>query len=206
MQAQVSFFEPPQYLGAGAVFVADFNGDGKPDLLTADGTTNLGRGDGTFTPGTSLAGSSVPVLAVADFNGDGKPDVLEEGTGTILVLLGNGDGTFRSAVSTPSGATLTAVVTVDLNGDGKADVVGVYSSSLFVYMNNGGGAFASGVAYPLGAASASSTVLSLGDFNGDGKTDIAVNIAGNNTAGQAMVLLGNGDGTFQAVKTSSGIY
>ncbi len=206
LQAQVSFFEPPQYLGAGAVFVADFNGDGKPDLLTADGTMNLGRGDGTFTPGTSLTGSSVPILAVADFNGDGKPDVLEQGPGTLLVLLGNGNGTFQSAISAPSGTTLTAVVAVDLNGDGKADVVGVYSSSLFVYMNQGSGSFASGVAYPLGAASAASTVLSLGDFDGDGKTDIAVNIAGNSTTGQVIVLPGNGDGTFQAVKTSNGIY
>ena len=53
---------------------------------------NLGHGDGTFTAGTPV---SVPIgdsfLAVADFNGDGKPDVLEQGTGTLLVLLGNGD-------------------------------------------------------------------------------------------------------------------
>jgi hypothetical protein len=207
LQAQVSFFQPPQYAGNGsALFVADFNGDGKPDLLNSDGAMNLGNGDGTFTPGTSVSGSSLPVLAVADFNGDGKADLLEQGTGTLLVLLGNGDGTFQSPVSTPSGSTLTAVIAVDLNGDGRADVVGIFNSFLFVYINKGDGTFATGVSYSLAATSTASTVLSLGDFNGDTKTDIAVSIAGDNVAGQEIVLLGNGDGTFQAAKTSPGIY
>src|SRR5215471_19456510 len=105
-QAQVSFFEPPTYAGTGTflpgygyVFVADFNGDGKPDLLTTDGTLNLGKGDGTFTLGTNVLGiSGIQVMGVADFNGDGKEDVLEQYVDQNLqVLLGNGDGTFRTA-------------------------------------------------------------------------------------------------------------
>lgn len=75
-QAQVTFFQPPTYAGSGALFVDDFNGDGKPDLLSADGTMQLGNGNGRFTTGTKVAGG---VLAVADFNGDGKLDVLQQG-------------------------------------------------------------------------------------------------------------------------------
>jgi hypothetical protein len=112
VQAQVSFFEPPTYSGVGDVFVADFDGDGKPDILTSDGTMNLGNGDGTFKLGTPVSGSGV--LAVADFNGDGKPDVLEQGTGTLLVMLGNGDGTFQAPISTASGANLLVVAAGDL--------------------------------------------------------------------------------------------
>ena len=70
-QAQASFFQPPTFAGGGAPFatpfVADFNGDGKPDILTPNGTMNLGNGDGTFKQGTSLSNTSVPILAVADF-------------------------------------------------------------------------------------------------------------------------------------------
>ena len=206
-QAQVSFFQPPHYSGGGNVFVADFNGDGKPDILTSDGTLNLGNGDGTFTPGTSLSTSSVPVLAVADFNGDGKPDVLEQGTGTLLVLLGNGDGTFQAPISTASGANLGPVVAGDLNGDGKADVVGLFGSSLFVYTSHGDGTFAAGVSYNLGVAVVTGALLSMGDLNGDGKSDVAVSIGGDNVAGYEVVFLGNGDGTFQTTpKTSAGVY
>ena len=204
-QAQVSFLQPPVYAGTGNLFVADFNRDGKPDLLTSDGTMNLGNGDGTFTAGTNVTvPTGLSVLAVADFNGDGKPDVLEQGTGTLLVQLGTGDGTFQTAISTPSGASLTLVAAADLNGDGKADVVGVFNGALSVYLGKGDGTFASPTSYNLGSIPARS--LSLADFNGDGKIDIAVSTgASNGPAGQEIVFLGNGDGTFQAAKTSVGV-
>ena len=202
-QAQVSFFQPPTFSGAGNVFVADFNGDGKLDILTSDGTMNLGNGDGTFKPGTPVSVSSGPVLAVADFNGDGKSDVLEQGTGTLLVMLGNGDGTFQAPLSTASGANLLVVAAGDLNGDGKADVVGIYNNALFVYINKGDGTFSPGVSYSLGVGVA---VLTLGDINGDGKADVVVSISGDGTtAGEELVFLGKGDGTFQAPKTSPGL-
>ncbi len=205
VQAQVSFFNPPTYAGSGTVFVADFNGDGKSDILTSEGTMNLGNGDGTFTLGASLSSSSVPVLAVADFNGDGKPDVLEQGTGTLLVLLGNGDGTFQAPISTSSNASLSVVAAADLNGDGKADVVGVFGTSLVVYIGKGDGTLAAGVSYNLGTSGGAS--LTLGDFNGDGNTDVLVSAGGAVTAAEEVVLLGNGDGTFQTTaKTSPGIY
>ena len=183
------------------MFSADFNGDGKPDLLSSDGTLQLGNGNGTFTAGTQVPGTP---LAVADFNGDGKPDVLESGTGTLLVLLGNGNGTFKAAATTASAAALQPIAAADLNGDGKADVVGIFGSNLVVYLSKGDGTFAAGVSYGLGVASPGPTTISFADFNGDGKTDVTVSTAGA-AAGQEIVFLGNGDGTFQAAKTSAGI-
>src|SRR5580693_1337317 len=116
LYGQVSFFQPLSYAGSGALFSADFNGDDKPDLLSSDGTLQLGNGNGTFTAGTQVPGTP---LAIADFNGDGKPDVLESGTGTLLVLLGNGNGTFKAAATTASAAALQPLAATDLNGDGK---------------------------------------------------------------------------------------
>jgi len=141
------------------------------------------------------------VLAVADFNGDGKADVLEQGTGTLLVQLGNGDGTFQTpAISTASGVSLVSPTAVDLNGDGKADVIRVSNGALLVYLGKGDGRFAAGVSYSLGTMSSSFAPISLGDFNGDGKTDVVVNIPN-----FVVLLPGNGDGTFQAAVTSVGV-
>ena len=190
--AQLSFSSSPTYLGAGTVFIADFNGDGKPDILTADGTLNLGNGDGTFTPGARLTGTA----AVADFNGDGKADVLEQVQGTLQVLLGNGDGTFQAPIATNIGLTLAPLAAIDLNGDGKADVAGVVNNTVFVYIDNGDGTFAPGVPYNLGASQGSPALIVFGDFNGDSKTDIAVLTEG--APGQEFVFLGKGDGTFQS--------
>ena len=196
--AQVSFVQPPTYPGGGS-FTADFNGDGKADLLSANGTL-LGNGDGTFKPGTPVSGNP---LAVADFDGDGKPDILEQGTGTLLVLLGNGDGTFQAPLSTPSGASLTAIVAADLNGDGKADVIGLFNGMLMVYLGKGDGTFASGVPYSTGTTLGA--VVTVGDFNGDHKTDVLVSTSPVTSAGQEIVFLGNGDGTFQPPVTSVGV-
>jgi hypothetical protein len=91
--------------GAGPAYVAvrDFNGDGKPDLAVANFNSNnvsilLGNGNGTFGPPANyVVGISPSSLAVGDFNGDGKPDLavtnagFDPATGTISILLGNGD-------------------------------------------------------------------------------------------------------------------
>lgn len=205
VQAQVSFFQPRTFPDCpyGPLFVGDFNGDGKPDLLCAQGVLALGNGDGTFKAGSPFSGVA---LAAADFNGDGKPDLLEEtqNSDTFSVLLGNGDGTFQSPISTATGGTMGFLAAADLNGDGRADVVGVYGAVLYVFISKGDGTFKPGVTYALGISSAISGTVSIADFNGDGKKDIALNISSSGTNGQVLVLLGNGDGTLQAPKTSTG--
>jgi Bacterial Ig-like domain (group 3)/FG-GAP-like repeat len=116
---------------ANSVAVADFNGDGRPDLVVAnypDRTVGvlLGNGDGTFQPvslfdsGASLAAS----VAAADLNGDGKTDIVvgdsDHGVG---VLLGNGDGTFQPATMLNVGAGASSVAIADVNRDGRPDIV-----------------------------------------------------------------------------------
>ncbi len=196
VRSQVSFSQPNNADAATGpnIYSADFNNDGKLDLLNSYGVLDLGNGDGTFSAGTNALGTNgFPVLGVADFNGDLKPDILEQDIpkGALVVQLGNGDGTFQAPISTAIGAILSPSVTVDLNGDGRADVIGVSGSSLLVYIGNGDGTFKSAVSYNLGAISGA-PVLSLGDFNGDQNTDVAVSVVG-----EEIVFLGHGDGTFQ---------
>lgn len=145
---------------------------------------------------------------MADFNGDGTPDVLEQGTGTLLVMLGNGDGTFQAPISTNSAASLATVAAADLNGDGKADVVGVFNNALLVYLSNGDGTFQPGVSQnlPVSVSSGSPIVISFGDFNGDAKTDVGLSLkVASGGEEDEIVFLGNGDGTFQTAKISPGV-
>jgi uncharacterized repeat protein (TIGR01451 family) len=180
---------------------ADFNGDGNLDLVTINaGAVVLlaGNGDGTFQPGVTLtpSGSSYQTVLTADMNGDGKPDLLaftDYNSSSVNVLLGNGDGTFQTAIATnvPNGG-VTSFAVGDFNGDGKMDLVAVYWPSASVFLGNGDGTFKAPIQSSMGPAAGSFTIA--GDFNGDGKLDIAY--AGYYT-GAITIAFGNGDGTLQ---------
>jgi hypothetical protein len=189
-QSANPFFVPPTYPGSGQTVTADFKGDGKPDLIFADGTVLLGKGDGTFTVGTplDLTGlNSNTSIATADFNRDGKPDLVVASTSlnTFSVLLGNGDGTFQAPINTAIPVPTGALLVGDLNGDGKPDVL---TGNGLSYLGKGDGTFLAGV--PSGAP-APGPFDTLADFNGDGKLDLFTIAAG--------IQLGNGNGTFQAL-------
>jgi uncharacterized protein (TIGR03437 family) len=188
--------------GSVGVVIADFNNDGKPDLAISNANSNdisilFGKGDGTFQPAVSIpAGTSLARIATADFNGDGKPDLAVAAIDTkqVLILLGKGDGTFQAPVSYAAGSTPVAVFTADLNGDGKVDLVVANQDfnvgAVSVLLGNGDGTFQAPQQYKGGP---SATAAAIGDFDGDGKLDLAsVDNNGLN------VFLGNGDGTFQA--------
>src|SRR5207302_408575 len=166
-----------------------------------------------FQPAINYASGPNPQsVAVGDFNGDGNLDLAVAnwgGTnGTVSALLGNGDGTFQTAVNYAAGLNSISIAVSDFNGDGKLDLVVANSGStnISVLLGNGDGTFRPAVNY--GAETAPYSVA-VGDFNDDGKLDVAVANAGSGyyqTGGNVSVLLGNGDGTFQpAINYSAGV-
>ncbi len=184
------------------VTVGDFNGDGKPDLATANSFLNsvnvrLGNGAGSFGAATSFAVGTRPYsVTVGDFNGDGKPDlaVANRHSFNASVLLGDGTGRFGAATNFLVGFNQRFVKVGDFNGDGKSDlaVVVANSSAVAVLLGNGAGGFGTATNFAVGSNPAGVTV---GDFNGDGKPDLAVANYGSNNV---SVLLGNGAGGFAA--------
>jgi hypothetical protein len=191
-----------------ALAVADVNGDHKLDLVVTSAGAQpqsagqvaiyLGNGDGTFQLGQSIPVGALPsAVAAGDLNGDGKVDVVltSAATGTVNVLLGN--GTFQAPVSLAVGTGPIAVKLVDLNADGKLDLVTVNSksSTLSVLLGNGDGTFQLAVNYPV---SEDPEALAVADLNGDGKLDLVVTSNYDQPTGSVSVLLGNGNGTFQA--------
>ena len=195
-----------------AVAVGDFNGDGIPDLAAADelgGTVTilLGNGDGTFTEKANpKTGSDPSAVVVADFNGDGIPDLAvanADDIGSVTILLGNGDGTFAAVPSPAVGSWPYSLAVGDFNGDGVPDLAVANgcggdptcnsAGSVTILLGKGDGTFTAAAASP--ATGHYPSAIAVGDFNGDGKADLAVANSNDNTV---TILLGKGDGTFTA--------
>jgi FG-GAP-like repeat/FG-GAP repeat len=195
-------FQPPVYYSLAVsptdVVVADFNGDGKLDLAVAAGSilVMLGNGDGTFQAGLRSS-VSANLMAVGDFNGDGKPDlVLSE---NVSVLLGKGDGTFQAPLSAASSSAIPfgGIAVGDFNGDGKLDVIAPsVSGGILMMLGDGTGKLAAAVNSSTGETLPGK--LTVADLNGDSKLDVvSINPSNNHIS----VLLGTGNGSFQAATT-----
>ncbi len=187
-----------------AVAVADFNGDGTPDLAVADQSANsmsilLGNSDGTFRAAVDYpAGLTPAAVAVGDVNGDGNLDVIVANQGndpsnsSLSIFLGNGDGTFQSAMNYFGFKSLALAVAVgDFNNDGNLDLA-VANNGVTILLGNGDGTFRQTNTYGSGFA------VAVGDVNNDGNLDLVTNTFASNSVG---VLLGHGDGTFQLANT-----
>ncbi|MGH9495922.1 MAG: FG-GAP-like repeat-containing protein, partial [Candidatus Sulfotelmatobacter sp.] len=162
-----------------------------------------------FTTTSPSAVASLPLaIATGDFNGDGIVDaaVTSSGTNAVSVLVGTGDGNFKTAVNYPVGAAPVAIVAGDFNHDGHVDLAvlnnnpntGGAGGSISILTGQGDGTFVAGASYAVGYEP---TALAAGDFDGDGNLDLAVVISNPNLGfnpGFVTIFAGSASGAFTA--------
>lgn len=210
---------PGQFSNA-ALATADFNGDGKPDVVMAgfDGTNQaiqvgINNGSASFTAKSDLALAGPPVaLATADFNGGGKQDVAvlvndqadnQTGANGVYIAAGKGDGTFSGIKLLDSSFTSgSALASADVNGDGKLDLVALGSGTLNVYLGQGSGNFAAPIVIELPSGLFTSGLL-IKDLHGDGILDLGVTSFNTSSeAAQFDLYKGNKTGKFTLLSSN----
>jgi FG-GAP-like repeat len=189
-----------------SVAMDDFDGDGRRDLAVTNSTAGTvsvlkGTGGGAFGPPAAFPVGAGPVsVDAADFDADGRGDLaVANSGGGVSVLLGTGSGSFGPATTYPAGKSPSSVAAGDFNGDGHMDlaVANLYPPSVFapatvsVLLGTSTGTFGTTTDFPV--AGDTPTSLAVGDFNGDGRRDLAIAGGGGN---RVSILLGAGDGTF----------
>jgi sugar lactone lactonase YvrE len=184
------------FLNNGGPFVAAYNGDGLTlfgvDPASCYQWSSLSVG--SVNPGTYS-------MTVGDFNQDGNLDIAiaNPSQGNVLVMLGNGSGSFTASGTPKFGTSPSSVATADFNGDGVPDlaVTDAVNNNVTILYGDGTGAFSVGPSMP--TESGPSEVL-VADFNGDGLPDLLISSQGNFSP--VTILLGNGSGSFTSSELS----
>jgi hypothetical protein len=189
--------------GAGELQLADFDSDGRADLLVASYLDSAlavlyGRSGGGFLEDAQLPAAPT-ALASADLNGDSKADwvAVSVSANKLYVLLGNGDGTSGTARTYDTDRGPSAVVLADVTGDGKTDVlVSNYdAATVSLLPGNGDGSFQPQRVFTVGSGA---NALATVDLNGDGRLDV---VTANYEANTVSVLLNSGGGSFSPAKS-----
>ena len=195
-----------------AIGVGDFDRDGDADLAVANQDAPnvkifLGAGNGTFAAGNSYTAGTLPLsIAVVDFTGDGKLDLAVANTGTddVSFLTGNGDGTFDAPVQVSAGDGPRGVIGV-VSDSGQLPVLVVANENSDNITLRAGASFCTTNCGDYAAAVSHTTNTSprqaaVGDFNRDGKPDLAVPNSGSTTV---TIMYGNGNGGFSSTASLS---
>lgn len=198
-----SLVSPLSFSGNGVPQAADFNHDGKLDVVV-----NNSLNFRLFFPGDGAGGFGSPVSQQtaftvkvnSDFNGDGHLDIagIEQANAVFRVALGNGMGQFTELTAHAIGGRSTGMLTADFNRDGKSDIASVTPSSDDVSVVFGDGAGKFGAADVIAIGGTSFSAVGVGDFNGDGNADFAITEV---LRDRVTFFNGNGAGSFPSSTT-----